>query len=195
MNRRENCLGIVLLGAGNSKRFGGRKQFYKINGEMMYVHILNKLKQLPNTKRVLVTQFEEMKEQADGFFVVMNDHPEEGISRSIRLGIASLMEQKDSLCGVMFAVCDQPYLSMESIEKLVEEYRKSEKKIACLSFKDVMGNPVIFHPDYLEELNSLLGDTGGKKVLKEHMDEVLFVKAKEAKELFDIDEKQDIEKE
>ena len=49
MNRRENCLGIVLLGAGNSKRFGGRKQFYKINGEMMYVHILNKLKLRLNT--------------------------------------------------------------------------------------------------------------------------------------------------
>lgn len=195
MNKETDCIGIVLLAAGNSKRFGGRKQFYPIHGKMMYLHIVDQLKQLSNTNKVLVTQFEEMKEQIDDFQIIMNHQPEEGISRSIHLGIDALIQEKKSLSGVMFAVCDQPYLRMESLKCLVEQYKKSTKKIACLSFQGKMGNPVIFHPDYLEELQELSGDVGGKVIVKRHMEEVLLVEVKEQRELFDIDKKQDIEKE
>ena len=194
MNKREEKLGIVLLGAGNSKRFGGRKQFYEIEGEMMYLKMIRKLNRIPNTECVLVTQFEEMKDQVKGFEIVINHNPEDGISHSISLGIKALLEKREPLSGMLFAVCDQPYLKIESIERLVKEYRRSCKKIACLSYKETMGNPVIFHLDYVDELLSLTGDIGGKKVVKKHMTEVLFVEVKEEKELFDIDYKQDIEK-
>lgn len=194
MNRKKECLGIVVLGAGSGKRFGGRKQFYEIDGEMMYLHMIKKLRLLPNTIKVMVTQFQEMKEQVKDFEIVMNEKPEDGISSSIFLGLQALLKKDKPLSGILFAVCDQPYLSEQSIFKLVTEYQNSEKKIACLCFKERMGNPVIFHPDYIQELLALSGDVGGKQILKKHKDEVLFVEVKEEKELFDIDRKQDIQK-
>lgn len=194
MNSGNDKLAIILLGAGNSKRFGGRKQFYEIDGEMMYLHMLNKLKVLPHTIPILVTQFLEMKDQVEGFEIVMNESPEKGISHSIQLGIQALLEKKEHFVGILFAVCDQPYLSKESLLKLVTAYQKSEKTIACLCYGERMGNPVIFHPKYIEELLALSGDTGGKQVLRRHEDEVLFVEVNEEKELFDIDTKQDIVK-
>ena len=69
-----------------------------------------------------------------------------------------------------------------------------KRTIACLSYKTEMGNPVIFHPDYKKELLDLTGDVGGKKVVKRHIEEVFFVEVKQKRELFDIDEKQDVEK-
>ena len=194
MNKNKDSLGIVLLGAGNSKRFGGRKQFYQVEGEMMYLRMIKKLRCIPNTIRILVTQFQEMEEQVEDFQIVMNERPEEGISHSIELGIQALLKKNQSLSGILFAVCDQPYLSKDSILRLVMEYRKSEKTIACLCYQDRMGNPVIFHPKYIEELLALSGDTGGKQVLRQHKEEVLFVEVDQEKELFDIDTKQDIEK-
>ena len=83
---------------------------------------------------------------------------------------------------------------MESLERLVNDYLNEEEKIACLSYEGEMGNPVVFHPDYKKELLALTGDVGGKKVVKRHMEEVFLVEVKQKRELFDIDEKQDVEK-
>ena len=196
MKDKNKKLGVILLGAGNSRRFGGRKQFFKINGEMMYFSMMKKLAAIPNTEKILVTQFEEMKEEAKqyGFIPVMNEEPERGISSSIRLGIQALYKRQQQFSGILFAVCDQPYLSLESLERLVNGYLNEKQTIACLSYKTEMGNPVIFHPDYKKELLDLTGDVGGKKVVKRHIEEVFFVEVKQKRELFDIDEKQDVEK-
>lgn len=196
MKDKNKKLGVILLGAGNSQRFGGRKQFFKINGEMMYLSIMKKLASIPNTEKVLVTQFEEMTEEAKqyGFLPVMNKEPERGISSSIKLGIQALYEKEEQFSGILFGVCDQPYVSLESLERLVNDYLNEEEKIACLSYEGEMGNPVVFHPDYKKELLALTGDVGGKKVVKRHMEEVFLVEVKQKRELFDIDEKQDVEK-
>ena len=190
-------LGIILLGAGNSKRFGGRKQFLEIDGEMMYQKMMRKLALLPNTKKVLVTQFPEMEEDAMGygFMVVRNPEPERGISSSIRLGIEALYKgEEEPFLGILFGVCDQPYVTADSLKRLYRSYQEHTNKIVCLSYQGEMGNPVIFHTDYKEELLQLSGDVGGKKVVKNHMEEVLLVEVANQRELFDIDEKQDIEK-
>ena len=88
----------------------------------MYLKMIRKLNRIPNTECVLVTQFEEMKDQVKGFEIVINHNPEDGISHSISLGIKALLEKREPLSGMLFAVCDQPYLKIESIERLVKEY-------------------------------------------------------------------------
>lgn len=192
MNKKQDPIGVILLAAGNARRFGGRKQFFELDGEMLYKKMMRKIQELYNIIPVLVTQFEEMKEGADSFFVVINDRPELGISHSIQLGIQKMIEEKKDVCGLLFCVCDQPYLSVKSLEKLIEQYRQSEKGIACLSYQGEGGNPVIFSPDYQKVLQQLRGDTGGKSVVKKYVDDVLYVEIEDKKELFDIDTKEDV---
>lgn len=192
MNKKQDPMGIILLAAGNASRFGGRKQFFEFDGEMLYKRMGNKIKQINNVVPVLVTQFEEMKEYSDGFYFVLNDKPDLGISYSIKLGVQRLFHEEKSVCGILFCVCDQPYISVQSLENLIEQYRRSDKGIACLSYQGEGGNPVIFSTDYQNMLCELVGDVGGKYIMKNHLDDVLYVEVEDKKELFDIDTKEDV---
>lgn len=118
--------------------------------------------------------------------VVFNRNREMGISHSIALGIwaAGAMSEED---GLMFMVCDQPRLAAGEIFRLVEEFRRTKKTIACLSDGRRTGNPVVFSGKYREELLSLRGDTGGKTVMKRHPGEVYLCPASNPAALEDID--------
>ena len=52
----------------------------------------------------------------------------------------------------MFAVADQPYLTRESLENMVETWEVSKKGILVSENAGRMGNPVIFAYKYYEEL-------------------------------------------
>lgn len=190
-----NRLGIVLLGAGNSKRFGGRKQFQIVDGEEMYLKTAKKFSNISD-KKVFVTQFEEMKEQINalGYQMALNPYPEWGISYSIQQGIKTLGQMDSKVQAILFAVCDQPLLSEYSIEKMVNVYEQNPEKIICLSWQGQLGNPVIFPISYQEELIKLQGDVGGKRIVRQHLEETILVEAKREIELFDIDKKEDLEK-
>ena len=125
---------------------------------------------------------------------VNNPHPEAGISGSIRLGVEKLIELEEK-CGktgsrkresCMFAVADQPYLTRESLENMVETWEVSKKGILVSENAGRMGNPVIFAYKYYEELKNLEGDVGGKCVLKKHLDDVQMFEMS-ASELKDLD--------
>lgn len=86
----------------------------------------------------------------------------------------------------MFAVADQPYLTRESLENMVETWEVSKKGILVSENAGRMGNPVIFAYKYYEELKKLEGDVGGKCVLKKHLDDVQMFEMS-ASELKDLD--------
>lgn len=147
---------------------------------------------------VIVTQYEEIIYDIEAHFPYMktvnNPHPEAGISGSIRLGVEKLIELEEK-CGktgnrkregCMFAVADQPYLTRESLENMVETWEVSKKGILVSENAGRMGNPVIFACKYYEELKNLEGDVGGKCVLKKHLDDVQMFEMS-ASELKDLD--------
>ena len=84
-------------------------------------------------------------------------------------------------------VCDQPFIKKETIERIVSKFCECNKGITAVSKDGVIGNPVLFSKKYIDELLSLKGDTGGKKVLKRHLDDVELVEAQDKIELIDID--------
>ena len=195
-------MNLIFLAAGNSTRFGSNKLLYKLNGKYMYrygLEIADALQQkgLLDTI-VIVTQYEEIIHDIESHFsdmkVVNNPHPEVGISSSIRFGVEKLIDLERK-CGktnnreregCMFAVADQPYLTIESLESMVETWKVSKKGILVSENAGRMGNPVIFARKYYEEMRNLSGDVGGKQVLKKHMDDVQMFEMP-ASELKDLD--------
>lgn len=175
--------GLIILAAGNSVRFGAKKLFHIIDKKEMFRHALDTAYKT-GIKTVVVTQFDEIADYARslGFDVVINSHPEDGISSSVILGTEHFKD-KDAL---IFAVCDQPYLRYETILRLRDEFYSSLSGIARLTDGKRPGNPVMFDIRYKDELLSLKGDVGGREIVKSHMGDVVYVKADE-KELMDID--------
>ena len=157
----------------------------------MYLHILELLKTFPLSPKIIVTQYDEIVNCASeyGFEAIINKEPELGISHSIHLGLEAALARDPSLEGMMFGVCDQPYLKRTSIERLLMAFSLTDKNMAALAYKDVVGNPCIFGRVYYEELFALTHDIGGKKVLNRYPEDVELVMVQVEKELIDIDTK------
>lgn len=183
-------INLILLAAGNSNRFQGNKLLTIINNKPMYMNVTEKVLKIKFNKIILVTQYEEIKEALlkQPIQVVMNKNSELGISHSIKLGIQENMETD----AYMFMVCDQPFISLLSIETLIIRFMKSNKGMACLEYKNNLGNPTIFSKKYKNELLSLKGDIGGKSIMKKHLEDLERVTIIHEIELRDIDTREEL---
>ena len=194
---REKRIRMILLAAGFSRRFGENKLLYPIKGRPMYLWTMERLKEIQKEgladSLVVVSQYEEILTEAarQGIPGVKNLHSERGISSSLQIGLeeAVRLKDRDSEDYYMFFVADQPFLRKETVENFLVDFEDSGKKIGCMSYRKTPGNPVIFHECFVPELMALQGDTGGKKVLKKHLEEVFFYEVQDPGELEDWDMK------
>ena len=123
-----------------------------------------------------------------GFLPVENPRPDLGLSHTIALGMAHMQDMD----GVMFQVSDQPLLLRDSVERLVEAFRRRPDRLAALAHDGVRGNPCLFPASLFPELTALEGDHGGSAVIRRHPDLLLLVEAP-PQELTDVDTPQALE--
>ena len=206
-------IAMIMLAAGNSRRFGANKLLYEIDGIPMYRHVLEQLDdtkkkieniyseysdivQLNNLYRnnttakiicniIVITQYDAIAEavKTKEIQVLYNSHPEDGISSSVKIGLNASLDAD----AVLFTVSDQPWLTSETICELIHVFLNTSKGIACVSCQGKMGNPCIFDRKYYNELLSLEGDKGGKKVIMKHLDDTQIYEIEAGRELEDID--------
>ena len=193
---------LIMLASGFSRRFGGNKLIYSMEETPMYQILMEKLdwvrQHSENVAGVcVVSQYERIRKSAEqyGFLAVDNPDSSQGISASIKKGIRAVHKENTKGECYCFFVADQPHLKQETILRLVEGFRRSEKGIGAVVWNGQIGNPVIFHEKYREELLSLDGDTGGKRILKKHLDDVYLCETEEKTELKDYDYKPEEEAE
>lgn len=185
--------GMVFLAAGKSSRYGEvqeNKLLAEKNGKPMFRYLLDQMKDFSMCTRTVVSRIPQILEYAQDHDMlnVENAEPEKGISLSLKLGMEACRKENPQLQGILFAVCDQPALKAQTIEQMLEMAVKNPGKIICAGTKDCLGNPVLLDKRYFPELMELKGDTGGKQVVKKHLDQVLLCETLK-QELRDIDEK------
>lgn len=184
-------LALILLAAGDSRRFKGNKLLTFHNGKPMYRYLVDEIAGLPEelfNQKVVVTQYAEIQNdlREKGYLTVENTESHLGISHSIHLGIEALRSQKEPV-SYCFSVCDQPGLKAATIKSLINGWRLSGKGLGCLSHHGELGNPVVFSPIYKAELLNLTGDIGGKRILKKHLNDLYLYEVTDGRELIDID--------
>lgn len=185
---------IIYLAAGNSRRFGTNKLFYKINDKELYRYGLDNLIKLVSMrndcKLIVVTQYFEITKAYPDLDYVYSSKCKDGISYSIKAGLEMINKQDNF--QVMFVVADQVNLNYKTLNKMLDNYNASNYSLASLSYQNKVGNPTIFDCRYVDELKRLKGDHGGRKVLNKYLDECLFFEVNDHKELFDIDVLEDL---
>ena len=88
---------IIYLAAGNSRRFGTNKLFYKINDKELYRYGLDNLIKLVSMrndcKLIVVTQYFEITKAYPDLDYVYSSKCKDGISYSIKAGLEMINKQ------------------------------------------------------------------------------------------------------
>ena len=183
--RKENGLrvGCVVMAAGASQRFGGNKLEARLDGKSLLQRALDAASADCLDAVVVVSRGNAAEEARQrGFQVVLNDRPEDGLSRTVRLGTEAL----EDCDGILYLVADQPRLSPETVERVVARWRRTPSAIVGASHDGKRGNPCIFPRTLFGELKALKGDCGGTAVIRAHADLLILVETAAA-ELTDVD--------
>ena len=185
MREQSLQIGCGVMAAGRSLRFGGDKLEAVLEGETLLARALAAVPAAEFCRVVVVGRGAALERgAAHGFETVENDRPEEGLSRTVRLGLERLLDCD----GVLFQVADQPRLRRETVAALTALWREHPDRIVGLSCRGVRGNPCLFPHRFFRELLQLKGDTGGGKVIRDHTEDLLTMEAPE-EELFDVDDR------
>ncbi len=179
---------LVIMASGLSRRFGENKLIYQLGDKKLIEYIMIATAGIFE-KRVVITRTPEVKEICMEYGVAAVLHSLPRRSDTIHLGL----EYSGESDGVMFCPSDQIFIERSSLMRLAEAFKNGKDKIYRLSYGENMGLPVVFPKKYFSELLSLEFG-GGKTVIKNHIEDVINIKASSETELFDIDEKDDLKK-
>lgn len=190
----EQCA-IVVLAAGMSSRLGSPKQLLVYQGKSLLQHSVHIALETNMRPVVVVTgsNSDSMTEQMKGLKVeiINNEGWQEGIASSLRCGLAAVQKIRPGTDGIIFMVCDQPYVTKLLLDYLLQVQHKTGLPVVASRYADSLGTPALFHQSFFAELMELKGDTGARKLIKQHEELVATVPFPEG--IIDIDTKDDYE--
>jgi molybdenum cofactor cytidylyltransferase len=186
----------VLLAAGSSSRMGQPKMLLPVNGKTLLQHAIDEIKKVEGTTLLVVTGcyhllLEKILEQQQIAFVE-NSNWQDGMGTSIQTAMKHVTEYYPDATGVIFLVCDQPYISAALLDELISAKMQTPKGIVAATYNNTTGTPVLFDKKYFAALALLNGQYGAKKLLQQFNDDVITVVF--AAGAVDIDTMEDYEK-
>lgn len=180
----------MLLASGQGRRFGSNKLLTAVDGVALYRRAMDTLAGAGLDRLAVCSPYGEILAAGEelGFLPLRNSGAAEGISASVRLGLSAM----EDLDGVLFSVSDQPYLTTDSIIRMLDVFRELETSLCALSWRGRRGNPAVFPRDLFGELAALTGDVGGGAVIRRHPERLILVEAASPRELADVDTPADL---
>jgi molybdenum cofactor cytidylyltransferase len=157
----------LILGAGSSQRLGPPKQLLPFRGTTMLGWVVNQSERAAGLDEVIVVlgrAADEIREQVDfgAARVVENPVFTEGCASSYKAGLGALNTKSQAM---MIILGDQPGILPEVIDRLADEWRRSESLIALCSYNGRKGHPMIFAQSMFEQLSGLHGDKAAWKLV------------------------------
>jgi len=162
----ERIAGVVLA-AGGSSRFGEPKQLLDWHGKPLVRHVVELATAGGLNPVVVVTgaDHDAVSEALRGSRIEVACNPgwESGQSSSVRVGIEAL---PGDLGGAVFLLVDQPLISPELIQKIVQQHQRTQAAIVLPVIEGNAGNPVLFDRQVFTDLTLLGGDVGGRALFE-----------------------------
>ena len=187
---RSPNIGCLVMAAGSGSRFRANKLTAEFDGKSLIRRALEAVPKEVFSAVTVVTQYPEVAALAEefGFSHIFNERPEDGVSRTIRLGTQAML----ACDAIVYMVSDQPLLERGSVERVVACWKENPAYIVGAAHNGRRGNPCIFPREFFGELLALEGDHGGSTVIRAHPDRLLTVEIGK-QELTDVDTPQALE--
>ena len=175
-------MGCVIMASGLGKRFGGNKLMAEFGGQPMIARILAATDDSFD-RRVVVTRHEAVAAycRARNVEVVLHNLPNR--NDTVRLGLEAVGE----VDGCMFCPGDQPLLKKETIEALINGWKRESDCIWRPSFEDQPGAPILFPKWAFSELLTLPEGKGGGFLARKYPERVRLHPVRDPYELMDVD--------
>ncbi len=188
--------GLIILAAGESRRLGRPKQLLSYKDSSLLQRSIDMTKRTYCEPKFLIlgAYADKIKKEinSEGIEIIINSDWKEGIASSIRTGLSTIIENHPSVEHVLFLLSDQPYLTADHLEELIAKHQDDQFCITGSKYANQIGVPVIFSYHYFEELLSLRGDQGAKKIIIQHPESTQGVPFKSGE--IDIDTEEDYQK-
>jgi len=183
---------LIVMAAGLSRRFGSNKLMADFRDRPLVSWIFEAIKSAGCAPGAVTVVWNDpdiaVIAESYGFNTCFNPSPDEGQAASIRLGLAASKEAD----AYMFMTADQPLLRRETISGMLESFPAGQGKIMLAAYRGNTGNPVVFDRKYKASLMQLKGDTGGKQIIRQHPEAVVWYEIEYAEELMDVDRAEDL---
>ena len=155
----------VILAAGGSSRFGEIKQLLPWKNKNI-INTVVETAALAGLDPILVVLganagLIQASLDNETIQVVTNPDWDKGQSTSLKAGVTAIRQTVD---GVLFLLCDQPHLTVNLVNAVVEEGLRSGKVVTPI-IDDRRANPVYFPASCFPLFDSLEGDAGGRQII------------------------------
>lgn len=185
-------LAAVILAAGGSSRMGQPKQLLKFRGTSLLRRAIDTA-QAAGAEQVIVVLgsfADKLLPEVEGTSatVVLNDQWMEGVSTSLRGGLAAVGSDAR---GVFIFPADMPLLTPHVLKELARRQQVSGRPAAMTEAAGIRGVPVFITRSLFPALMIQEGDVGGAQYLRAHPESVEAVRFDDPDLVRDVDRPED----
>lgn len=190
-------IGAIILAAGSATRMGQQKLLLPLGNRPLLDYVLATAAKLPLADCVAVIgePQQELQKlcQQRAIRAAYNKDFCTGQASSIRLGISCLSGELD---GLLFLLGDQPLVPIELVLALIAAFEKKghDQAMAAAYCGGEYRSPVLFGKGWRQQLSSLTGDEGGRRLLRQNPMSVLPVAWPQENVFWDADTREDYQR-
>lgn len=157
-------IGLAILAAGASTRFGSPKQLARVGGQTLVERAVRLASGFDGRAVIVLgAHADDLRPYMRTVETVVNHDWEHGLSTSIHAAVRAL-----SACeAIVIALADQPDVGARELQALVERHRSSGAPVVAAAYGGTVGVPALFARAWFERLLTLRGDTGARVLLRD----------------------------
>ncbi|MGH8159571.1 MAG: nucleotidyltransferase family protein [Rhodanobacter sp.] len=162
----------VLLAAGNASRFGAAKQTLLIEGiPMVRRAAMTALDAGLSPVIVVIGAYGDATEHCLAGLPVQltkNSDWASGMGSSLALGVRTAVATEATLHEVLVMLADQPGISAAELNAMIKAHASAPERIRAARYQGHLGPPSLFPRAYFDELISMHGTSGARRLLERH---------------------------
>lgn len=193
-------ISAIILAAGEASRMGRLKQLLPWGETTILGTVINNIQksELDGQIRVVLgAEADRIKSELSDFncqFITNPDYTR-GMFSSVMTGIQDLPK---NTTGLLFMLADQPLVTTEIYNQLINYFNKEEPLLLVPSYKQRRGHPLIISSELIPEVHKL-GDNGApegglRTLLDKYQTEIEYYNVDREGVIIDLDYYQDYQK-
>jgi len=187
-----NNVWAIVLAAGLSSRMGTQKLLLPFDGKTIVEHVVGNILNSGITRILVVLGADHLEIEevlkAWPVKIVRNENFQDGMHTSVISGVKVLPSNAKA---VLIFLGDQPFISENVIQKVVEAWKSSGKGIVIPLFDGKRGHPPLYDMKLRSELSALNPKVGLRSVAQKFPDDIFEVETFCPEIVRDIDTKID----